>query len=184
MKISLIAAASENNVIGKDNALPWHLPHDLAYFKRVTDGSPVIMGRKNYESIIAALGKPLPNRRNIIITRQEDLECEGCDVVHSLEEAIDAAKDHLSTASCHSLSVSARGELEVIQEIFIIGGGQIYAEALPKADRVYLTRVHTEIEGDVFFPELGEEWKEVSREHHEKDEEHAHAFTFMVFERV
>jgi len=162
MKISLIAAASENNVIGKDNTLPWDLPDDLQHFRSITQGHPIILGRKNYESI----GRPLPNRRNIIVSRQEGLQIEGCDVVPSVEAAIELAKETEQ------------------EESFIIGGGQIYALALPLADRIYLTRVHAEVEGDVFFPEIKEEeWEEVSREEHPADEKHAYAFAFIAYER-
>jgi dihydrofolate reductase len=159
--LSLIVAVSENNVIGKDDALPWSLPDDLKYFRQKTEGKPVIMGRKCYESI----GRPLPNRRNIVVSRKEDLKIEGCEVVGSLEEAVEIAK----------------GDAE---EIFVIGGAQIYELALPLAGRLYLTRVHAEIDGDVFFPEVDEnEWKEVSREEHDADQEHQDAFTFLVYER-
>jgi dihydrofolate reductase len=157
--ISLIVAASENNVIGRDGGLPWNLPDDLQYFKDTTKGHPILMGRKNFESI----GRPLPHRRNIIITRQADYKAEGCDVVGSLEEAITLAGDD--------------------PEIFVIGGGEIYKQVMDIADRIYLTRVHAEIDGDVFFPELGKEWREVSSKFHEANARHAYAFTFLVLEK-
>ncbi len=163
MKISLIVAASENNVIGKDNDLLWSLPDDLQFFKETTEGHPIILGRKNYE----AIGRALPNRRNIIVSRQEDLEVDGCEVTSSVEEAIELAKETEN------------------EEIFITGGGEIYRLALPLANRIYLTRVHAEIEGDVFFPELSEEeWEEVDRKEHPADEKHEYAFTFLIYDRV
>jgi len=162
MIISLIVAASENNVIGRDGGIPWHLPDDFKFFREKTEGHPIIMGRKNYESI----GRVLPDRHNIIISRQMDFQAEGCEIVSSLDEAINlASKDEK-------------------EEIFVIGGGQIYEMAMALADRIYLTRVHTELEGDVFFPEIPEdEWKEVSREDHPADEKHNHSFTIYVYER-
>ncbi|PIQ75807.1 dihydrofolate reductase [Candidatus Peregrinibacteria bacterium CG10_big_fil_rev_8_21_14_0_10_49_24] len=160
MRISLIVAASENNVIGRNNDLPWSLPDDLQHFRTVTEGSPIILGRKNYESI----GRPLPRRRNIVISRQPNLSIDGCEVVASLEEALDLVKQE--------------------DEVFVIGGGEIYRQALPSADRIYLTRVHADIEGDVFFPELSEEdWEEVSREEHLADDRHAYAFTYRTLDR-
>ncbi|MDA1208856.1 MAG: type 3 dihydrofolate reductase [bacterium] len=158
--ISLIVAASENNVIGRDNALPWDLPDDLKYFKEKTKGHPIIMGRKNFESI----GRVLPGRQNIIVTRQEDWSHEGCTVVHSVGDAIGAA--------------------DTSDETFVIGGGEIYNLALPMAERIYLTRVHARVEGDILFPELdGANWKLVSEKKHEKDEKNEHAFTCEIWER-
>lgn len=160
MRISLIVAASENNVIGRQNDLPWSLPDDLQHFRTVTEGSSIILGRKNYESI----GRALPRRRNIVISRQKDLHIEGCEVVSSLQEALDLVTQE--------------------KEVFIIGGGEIYRQSLSVADRIYLTRVHADIEGDVFFPELDEgEWEEVSREEHPADDRHAYAFTFLTLDR-
>ncbi len=161
MTISLIVAASENNVIGRDGGLPWDLPDDLQFFKDKTSGHPIIMGRKNYESI----GRSLPGRTNIIITRQADYEAEGCTIVLSLDDALNISK-----------------EVED-DEIFIIGGGEIYRQSIEIADRIYLTRVHAKIEGDVYFPELGDEWEEVSSVKHEADERHEYAFTFKVFKK-
>ena len=159
MILSLIVGVSKNNVIGRDNDLPWSLPDDLRNFRAVTEGKPVIMGRKTHESI----GRVLPKRRNIVITRQ-DTEFNGCDTVHSLEEALGLVRDE--------------------EEVFVIGGGQIYREALAQADRVYLTRVDCDIEGDVTFPELGDDWRRVRSEEHSVDEDHAFAFTFEVYERA
>ena len=162
MRVSLIVAVSENNVIGRDNALPWDLPDDLKFFRRKTEGHPVIMGRKNYESI----GRALPKRRNIIVSRQAGLHIVGCEVVSSVEEAIERAK-----------------EIEE-REAFVIGGGEIYRLTLPFEDRVYLTRVHAKVKGDVTFPELPEEeWEEVERAEHGADALHAHAFTFLTYDR-
>lgn len=162
MILSLIAAASENNVIGKAGTLPWHLPADFQYFKQVTTGKPIIMGRKTFESI----GRPLPKRRNIIVTRNASFTAEGCDVVHSVEEAVKLAEQD--------------GE-----EVVVIGGEEIYKLALPLANRIHLTRVHATIEdGDAFFPEISlDEWKEVSHAEHPADGENAFAFTIIVYER-
>jgi len=160
--ISLLLAADENNVIGKDNSLPWHLPNDLKYFKNLTWGMPILMGRKTYESI----GKPLPGRQNIVITRNENFKADGVAVVRSVETAIDIAND------------------SDIKEIFIIGGAEIFNTILPKANRVYLTRIHHRFEGDVFFPELQEaEWKLVKQRRGDVDEKNVYPHTFEVWER-
>ncbi|HLC61423.1 MAG TPA: dihydrofolate reductase [Candidatus Nanoarchaeia archaeon] len=144
MIISLIAAVGKNNVIGTDNKLPWKLSADLKRFKAITSGKPVVMGRKTFESI----GKPLPNRTNIIITRDKNYKADGCVVVHSAEEALNAAKGNA--------------------EIMIIGGEQIFKEFLPIANKLYLTIIDKDFEGDSYFPEYDKsEWKEVSREEHE-----------------
>ena len=164
MILSLIVAADENNVIGKNNTIPWHLPDDLRYFRDKTRGHPVIMGRKTYESI----GKPLPHRLNIIVTRNPDFHVDGCAVVSSLHDGIEIAKRENS------------------DEVFVIGGQQIYDIALPIADRLYLTRVHTHLEsGDAFFPEIPfDEWEETSRLEHPTDETHLFPFSFIVYDRV
>lgn len=154
--INIIVAADENNTIGKDNDLIWHLPDDLKFFKQKTSGHPIIMGRKTYESV----GRPLPNRTNIIITRDKDYTVDGCVVVNSLDEAFSVAND---------------------DEIFVVGGAEIYKQALPVTDRVYLTRVHDIFDGDRFFPELGDEWQEVESVLHPIDEKHVHAFTFKTY---
>ncbi|MCF8460139.1 MAG: dihydrofolate reductase [Flavobacteriales bacterium] len=158
--ISIIVAADENNVIGKDNDLIWHLPDDLKFFKQKTSGHAIIMGRKTYESV----GRPLPNRTNIIITRDSNFKAEGCEIVNSLEEALALAKND--------------------NEAFIVGGEQIYRLALDLVDRVYLTRVHHSFEGDRHFPKLGTEWKEVETTAHPTDEKHPHSFTFITYERA
>ena len=160
MTLSLVVAASSNNVIGRDGGLPWHLPDDLRQFKRLTTGKAVIMGRSTYESI----GRPLPDRRNIVMTRNADYVADGCDVVSSVSEAMDA--------------------VEGAEEVMIIGGGQVYRDFLPLANRIYLTRVQAEVEGDTYFPEIDEAtWRLVSSEHHAADEKHRYAFDVMVFER-
>jgi len=140
MIISLIVAVAENGVIGRENRLPWHLPEDLRHFKRVTMGHPVIMGRKTHES----LGRPLPGRRNIVITRQPEYAAAGCEVVHSLAGAL---------ALCSGAD-----------EVFVIGGAAVYGEALPQASRIYLTRVRTAASGDTRFPPIPPDFVEIARE--------------------
>lgn len=160
-KITLIVAAAENNVIGNDNKMPWHLPNDFKYFKKNTINHSVIMGRKTFESI----GKPLPERRNIILTRDLNYVNEDVDVANSIQEVINYCRDE--------------------REIFIIGGAEIYKQTLPIAHRVLLTRVHTNVTGEAVFPELLEhQWKLVSSEKHEKDDKHAFDYTFEVYERI
>ncbi|MDE5418328.1 dihydrofolate reductase [Labilibaculum sp. DW002] len=160
MKLSIIVAASQNNVIGKDNQLIWRLSADLKRFKALTTGHHIIMGRKTFDSI----GKPLPNRTSIIITRQADYKAEGCIVVNSLEEAIEKAADQ--------------------EEVFIIGGGTIYKEALSKADKLYYTKVHKDFEGDTFFPVVNfQEWESVSREDCMPDEKNEYAYSFIDYKR-
>ena len=158
--VSVIVAVAENGVIGDKNSLLWHISEDLRNFKRVTSGHPVIMGRKTFDS----LGRPLPNRTNVVITRQ-DIEIEGCKVVHSLEEA---------------LSLFSSDE-----EVFVIGGAQIYREAMPRADRFYLTRVHRPYEGDTSFPEWNEsEWRKIESEHFERGEKYEYPFSIEIYERI
>jgi dihydrofolate reductase len=161
MIVCLIVAASENGVIGKANQLPWHIPEDLKYFKMVTSGKTVIMGRKTFESI----GRPLPNRRNIVITRQADFRPQGIEVVSSIAVALSAAEKS-----------SAPND-----EVFIVGGGEIYRESLGFVRRAYVTEVHQQIEGDAFFPleQVKKEFKLVSR----KDFSNPVPFSFMVYER-
>lgn len=157
--ISMIVAADENNVIGKDNQLIWHLPDDLKFFKKKTSGHCIIMGRHTFESV----GKPLPNRTNIIITRDKNYAAEGCKIVHTLEDALALAKGD--------------------DNPFIVGGEQIYRLALPLADQVYLTRIHHEFEGDRHFPEMGDDWVETESISHPTDEKHEYAFTFKTYEK-
>lgn len=160
MTISIIVAADENNVIGKDNDLIWHLPADLKHFKNLTTGHHAIMGRKTYESI----GRPLPNRTFIVITRNADYKAEGCIVVNSLEDGIKAVTND--------------------DEAFIIGGAEIYRQALEHTDKIYLTRVHHEFEGDTYFPELREtEWKLAESRRMEPDEKNKYACSFQTYLR-
>jgi dihydrofolate reductase len=160
MIIALIVAMADGRVIGKNNALPWHLPADLKHFKQCTLGKPVVMGRKTFESI----GKPLPGRTNIIITRDAQYQAEGCRVVHSLGEALSAAQD--------------------AGEVMIIGGSQLFEHVLPIAKRIYLTEIHAKFAGDIYFPELMQgEWREVSRQAHVTDERNHYPYSFIVLER-
>lgn len=163
MLLSIIVAVSENGVIGLNNQLIWRLPDDLKRFKQLTLGHPIIMGRKTFESI----GKPLPGRQSIIITRDENFSFEGTIVVHSLEEAVDEAKKSGA------------------DEAFIIGGGDIYNQVQDIAEKLYITEVHTDTEGDTFFkiqkPDL---WKEIEKTHHEKDEKHVFSFDFVDLVKV
>lgn len=157
-EINLIAALSTNRVIGKDGGFPWHITADLKHFKELTVGNTVIMGRKTFESI----GKPLPNRTNIVITRDRDFSAEGCRIVHSLEEAIDMAREF------------GKGD------IFIIGGGQVYEQAMRFADKLILTLVHKEFDGDTFFPDYSSFTQVVSREQQEQE---GLKFDFLVLKR-
>ena len=167
MKVSLIVAVSENGVIGKDNDLIWHLPKDTRFFKETTMGHHVIMGRKNFESIPHKYS-PLPNRTNVIITRQADYAVEGCVVVNSVEAALEIAKKN--------------GD----NEPFIIGGGQIYKLALEAnlVDKICLTTIHHSFEGDTFFPELSSDWKEVNKVENKADEKHSYDYDFITFEKI
>jgi len=168
--ISIVVAVANNNVIGKANQLIWKLPADLKHFRKITEGHTVVMGRKTFESI----GRPLPNRRNIVITRQADFAPAGVDVVHSLDEAL-----QLAGAGPTSAKASAGAA-----EIFVIGGGEIFRQALPLARRIYFTRIDHEFDGDAFFPELDpKEWKEVSREEGIMDEKNIYPHAFLIYER-
>jgi dihydrofolate reductase len=161
MKISIIVAMGDNRVIGNDNRLPWHLPADLKHFKATTMGKPIIMGRKTWESI----GRPLPGRTNIVVTRDMHYTADGCSVVHSLDAALVAAAGH--------------------DEVMVIGGAEFYRQVLPEASTLYLTLIHDEFEGDVFFPALVTgEWREVGREDFDADENNPHAYSFLRLERV
>ena len=163
MRLSLLAALSENRVIGRAGELPWRLPDELKYVKRTTMGHCLVMGRKTYESI----GRPLPGRTSIVITRNSDYTAHPeVLVVHDLDAALDAARE--------------RGE----SEVFVFGGEAVYAHALARADRLYLTRVHDHVEGDAFFPDFDEsEWIVSWQEHHPADERHPLAFTFQILDR-
>jgi len=165
MIFSIIVAVSENNVIGKDNALIWSLPADMKFFKEKTTGHFIITGRKNYESIPEKF-RPLPNRTNIIITRQKNYHAPGTIVVASIEEALTYAQQNSQE-----------------EEVFIIGGAEIFNQVLPVCHRVYLTRIHHQFEGDVFFQPLAPEWKLVSSEERQPDEKNKYAFTFQTWEK-
>jgi dihydrofolate reductase len=167
MTISIIVAKSINNVIGKDNKLIWHLPNDLKYFKTITTGKPVIMGRKNYLSIPEKF-RPLPNRVNIVLTRQKSFEAPGCILKNSLEDAILFCKENNH------------------EECFIIGGGEVYKQAMDKdlADKLYITEVFEKFEGDTFFPELDlGKWQKISSQHNQTDATHRHNYSFDVYEK-
>lgn len=160
MKLSIIAALSENYVIGKDNQLPWHLPADLKRFKKITWGKPILMGRKTYESI----GRPLPGRRNIIVTRNPDFQAEGCEIVHSLDQGLSLVRDSA--------------------EVMVIGGAELFAQALPRASCMYLTVIHQHIEGDCFFPRWdAKQWREVERADFVADSKSHQGYSFVVLER-
>ena len=158
MTISLIAAVSKNGVIGENNSLIWKIPEDMKRFRQLTTGKPVIMGRKTFESI----GKPLPNRTNVIITRDKNYNAEGCVVVHSVDEALKAAKG--------------------AEEVMVIGGAQIYSQFLPIADKMHLTFIDKDFEGDAYFPEYNQnEWKETFREEHQNEQ---FKYSFVNLERI
>ena len=166
MIISMIAALSKNRVIGKDNTLPWTLPDDSKYFMQTTKGHYVILGRRNYDSLPEKY-KPLPNRTNIVITRQKNLSAPGCIVVDSLDKSLTISRD--------------AGE----REAFIIGGSKIYALGLPLADLLYLTEIDAVVDGDTHFPDFDrKQWSEISRKHHPADERHAFAFDFVIYKRI
>lgn len=163
MIISHIVAISENNVIGKDNKLPWNMPADMAYFNRVTKGHYVIMGRKNYESE----GKALKDRINIVITRNRDFKIDDGIIVHSINEALDILKKNKE------------------EEVFIVGGGTIYKQSINIANRIYLTKIHTIIKGNVFYPELNKsQWKSLSEISYNKDNMNPFDYTFCIYERI
>lgn len=161
MMISLIAAVSRNNIIGNDNQLLWHLPADLKHFKNVTSGHTIIMGRKTFESI----GKALPHRRNIVVTHQDTFAAPGCEVMTGLQEAIDACRKE--------------------KEVFIIGGAEIYRQVLPAADKIYLTRIYKDFEGDTKFPELNfSEWRLTKYLRHHADAQNEYEYSFSEYERL
>lgn len=160
MHLSAIVAMSQNRAIGKDNKLLWHLPADLAHFKHITMSKPILMGRKTFQSI----GRPLPGRCNIVITRDRNFHAEGCVIVHSPHDALDAANDY--------------------EEAFVIGGAELYHLLLPKVQRLYLTIVHHHFTGDAFFPELDlSEWRECERVDHQADAKNQYPFSFITLER-
>ena len=161
MQVSIIVAMDRNRVIGKNDNLPWHISSDLQNFKKITMGNPIVMGRKTHESI----GRPLPGRENIILTRDRNYQVEGCIVLQSLDDVFEHCKD--------------------TDEIMITGGSEIYQQSLEYASRLYLTEVHTEVEGDTFFPEFDRsEWKEISRENFKADEKNEFDYSFVILERI
>jgi dihydrofolate reductase len=163
MQVSIIAAVADNGVIGRDGDLPWRLPADMRFFKRTTMGHHLVMGRKTWDSI----GRPLSGRTMVVLTRDRDAQIPGAHVVHDLREAIDLARE--------------AGD----SEVFVAGGAQVYAQALPLADRLLLTRVAATVDGDVHFPEYDPSaWVEVAREEHAADQRHAHAFAICTLERA
>lgn len=162
MNISLVVAAATNHAIGKDGKMPWHLPNDMRHFKNITWGMPVVMGRKTFDS----LGKPLAGRKNIVITRQPDWEAEGIVKVKTIEDALFVARE------------------ADVNEVMVIGGGEIYRALFERAKRIYLTRVEAEPEADTFFPALDpQQWFLLSQKNHEADEKNAYNYSFQVWER-
>ena len=161
--ISMIVAVSKNNVIGKNNSLAWHLPDDMNYFSNMTKGHSIIMGRKNWESIPEKY-RPLPNRKNIVVTRNKEFQDNGATVVNSIEKAI---------------KVSRASEDE---EIFIIGGGEIYKLGFKYVDKLYITEIYAEVDGNTYFPEWNKrDWKEISRISHPSDEKHEYSFDYVIY---
>jgi len=165
MILSIIVAVAENNIIGKDNTLIWSLPADMKFFKEKTKGHVIITGRKNYESIPEKF-RPLPDRTNIVITRQKDYKAPGAIVVDSVEAAIQYAKQHHAN-----------------EEIFIIGGAEIYKQTITICHKIYLTRIHQSFDGDAFFPNLTTDWKLVHQENVSADEKNKYPFTFQTWQR-
>jgi dihydrofolate reductase len=159
--ISFLVAMGKNKVIGKDNQLPWHLPEDLKYFKRVTMGHPIAMGRKTHESI----GRILPGRENIVITRQPDYRCDGCSVFYSVEEFVKESRKR-------------------DEEIFVIGGAEIFKETFAFADRLYITHIDEEFKGDTYFPEFDlSQWENTSSEQGKRDEKNPYDYEFRIYDR-
>ena len=162
--LAMVVAMDKKGLIGADNGLPWRLPDDMQWFVRQTMGKPIIMGRKTYESIPAKF-RPLKGRHNIVLTRDRSYEAPGAIVVHSVEEALAAAGD--------------------VEEIIIGGGANLYAQLLPQTNRIYLTLIEAELDGDAYFPEIEwSAWREAFREHHPADERHNFAFTWLILERI
>lgn len=161
MRLSIVVAMDDNRLIGSKNQLPWHLPADLAYFKKLTTGKSILMGRKTYDSI----GRPLPNRRNIVITRNSNISIPGCEVVSSIDHALELTKED--------------------PEVMVIGGASLCEQLLPKINRLYITKIDGVFEGDVFFPKYDDfNWLEVSCESHPKDNSNAYSYKFIVLDRV
>ena len=160
MRLSIVVAMDDNHLIGKGNGLPWHLPADLAFFKKITTGNSIMMGRKTYDSI----GKPLPNRRNIVITRNLDISIPGCEVVGSIEKALSITQDE--------------------EEVMVIGGANLFVQLLPDVSRLYITHIKEEFEGETYFPYYDEnDWLEISCESYQPDEINKYAFHFSIMER-
>lgn len=160
MRLSIIVAMDDNHLIGKDNALPWHLPADLAFFKKVTTGHSIVMGRKTYDSI----GRPLPNRRNLVITRNADVSIQGCEVFNSIDNALQSAKEE--------------------EEVLVIGGANLCKQVLDQVDRLYITHIEGVFEGDTYFPDYDEDdWRVISCESHTPDEKNPHHYHFKILER-
>lgn len=168
MRKALIVAMARNRVIGRNNALPWYLPEDLRYFKQVTMGKPIIMGRKTWDSI----GRPLPGRLNVVISRNEGWQAvPGTRAAGSLDAAL--------------VQAEAQAELDGIEEVMVVGGSQIYAEALPLVDRMYITQVHAEVAGDACFPEINwDEWEEIGREDFSASDNNPYDYSFVVYQRL
>lgn len=161
MRLTLVVAASENHVIGREGGLPWHIPEDLKRFRQITWGKPLLMGRRTFE----AIGRPLPGRRNIVISRQPGLEIDGCEVVPTVDDALALVSDQ--------------------PEVMVIGGGEVYRALLPRADCIEMTRVHARVEGDTWFPDIDpDEWTLMSSEKHSAGEERAFGLTYETFVRV
>ncbi|QQS19562.1 dihydrofolate reductase [Candidatus Saccharibacteria bacterium] len=159
--IAIVVAVAENGVIGSRNDLPWYLPADLKHFKKVTSGHTVVMGRTTFESIVARLGKPLPNRKNVVLSRDKSFEHKGASVIHDIQEIATLAED-----------------------VYVIGGAQVYAAMLSSADMLYVTQVHANISGDAHFPGINPaQWQEVSRESHVADERNQYDYDFVVYKR-
>ena len=161
MRLSIVVAMDNNGLIGKDNQLPWHLPADLAYFKKITTGKSILMGRKTYDSI----GRPLPNRRNIVITRNTKILIPECEVVSSIDEALLLTQNE--------------------EEVMVIGGASLCEQLLPKVNRLYITKIDAEFEGDIYFPKYdAARWRQVSSESHPKDISNIYPYQFIVLERI
>ncbi len=166
IRIAMIVAMASNRVIGRDNQLPWHLPGDLKYFKASTMGKPLLMGRKTFESI----GRPLPGRPNLVLSTKPDFSAEGVETFSTIEAALARARQLAAEA----------GE----EELMVIGGGQLYAALLPQAQRLYLTRVEADIEGDAWFPEVDwQQWRELSRDNRPAQGENPYGYSFLLYER-
>ncbi|MBL7250673.1 dihydrofolate reductase [Alloalcanivorax sp. C16-2] len=167
IRLAMMAAKASNNVIGRDNKLPWYLPNDLKYFKQVTLGKPIVMGRNTWES----LKRPLPGRTNIVISRQPDYQAEGAKVVETLDQALELA-GHVA-------------HIDGQDEVVVIGGAQIYALALPRADRLYLTEVHAEVPGDTYFPVLdAAQWREIGRDDFQAEGPNPYDYSFVIYQRA